>query len=299
MNQNISRLYVSVSKRLSHAWLLPVGLCAVLVTQAQSQPLVRIEEEESWADQDVDGFIERYRFSLLSRGTPQEGIANQQMIAALLSGVNASGGSIVNRNLLRIFDTPEMRQYHAAGYSSNSSVKWSSVGQDGTPVTCIASSKASQIIWREKHAEMNPSRRRWEASCWYSSPFVKKWILQRVNLTKQRIEKRLRDPEGTRYRNVFLMASGYSVILCGQINTRNGFGGFDGYRNFIAGSTFSYLPDDSKGSINRIKAASYCTTKDGFVYLGTIAFDQPLEDIKIGKLSIPQSIVIQPFENPK
>ncbi|MCE1236691.1 MAG: hypothetical protein LWW93_10075 [Hyphomicrobiales bacterium] len=45
---------------------------------------------------------------------------------------------------------------------------------------------------------------------------------------------RLKDPKSADFRNVFLNSSGGAVVACGEVNSRNGFGGYVGFQPFVA-----------------------------------------------------------------
>ncbi len=56
-----------------------------------------------------------------------------------------------------------------------------------------------------------------------------------VAATKSMLRERLRDPESARFRRIRAWRSAAGdVILCGELNARNGFGGYVGYRSFYA-----------------------------------------------------------------
>lgn len=45
---------------------------------------------------------------------------------------------------------------------------------------------------------------------------------------------RLKDPKSADFRNVFLNSAGGAVVACGEVNSRNGFGGYVGFQSFVA-----------------------------------------------------------------
>lgn len=47
------------------------------------------------------------------------------------------------------------------------------------------------------------------------------------------VNMQMKDPASTQYRNEFMTKSGW---LCGEMNSKNGMGGYAGFRRFIAGS---------------------------------------------------------------
>lgn len=61
------------------------------------------------------------------------------------------------------------------------------------------------------------------------------------------VRSKLRDPDSAEFRNVQFYSGGPSPTTCGEVNAKNGFGGFSGYERFIAvGSTMSVLESEMK-----------------------------------------------------
>ncbi|OEO24065.1 hypothetical protein AX279_19740 [Pseudomonas sp. J237] len=58
---------------------------------------------------------------------------------------------------------------------------------------------------------------------------VDDWTL--FELARKNIKARLKDPESATFRDQFIGESG---IPCGEVNAKNGFGGFTGYKRFLA-----------------------------------------------------------------
>jgi hypothetical protein len=50
------------------------------------------------------------------------------------------------------------------------------------------------------------------------------------------IKSSLRDPESAKFRNVHFYSGGGVPVTCGEVNARNGFGGYSGYERFVAAS---------------------------------------------------------------
>jgi hypothetical protein len=66
---------------------------------------------------------------------------------------------------------------------------------------------------------------------------------------EQAVKARLRDPESAQFRNEVVVHKAKTTALCGEVNARNGFGGFTGYEPFIAnGSDMVVFPADLSGS---------------------------------------------------
>ncbi len=55
------------------------------------------------------------------------------------------------------------------------------------------------------------------------------------------VAAQLRDPESTRFRSVHLVRfHGKSPVICGELNTKNGFGGYTGFMPFAADIAMNY-----------------------------------------------------------
>lgn len=64
-----------------------------------------------------------------------------------------------------------------------------------------------------------------------------------IHNAKSAVEQRLRDSGSVRYRNVGVYrpnaSNPYPQVVCGEVNARNGFGGYTGYEIFV----WSPVPD--------------------------------------------------------
>lgn len=61
------------------------------------------------------------------------------------------------------------------------------------------------------------------------------------------IKNRLKDPSSAEFRNVFFSASSGKPMVCGEVNSKNGFGGYSGYQRFVAaGDSLAFLESDVK-----------------------------------------------------
>ena len=70
---------------------------------------------------------------------------------------------------------------------------------------------------------------------------------------KKSVEKKLKDPESARYRNLLFtkskMAPFEVVVVCGEVNAKNSFGGYAGFGRFSAMADGAYLDSEKGGSI--------------------------------------------------
>ena len=46
---------------------------------------------------------------------------------------------------------------------------------------------------------------------------------------------KLRDTSGVKWRNLYVSRSSGARVLCGEINSKNGFGGYSGFQQFVSG----------------------------------------------------------------
>jgi len=192
-----------------------------------------------------------------AKNTAQEAVVVQQVSAALANIAVARMGR-GNFHALSL-----LRQLEGIGTFSDVSSHWSATGTDGSEIVCIVSPTSSQILWHGRVSEMNPSTRRWQDNCALSAPQAQEAIRTAVAKIKSGLNSALRDPEGTRYRDVHLIVSRGAVALCGEINMRNGFGGFVGYGKFIATASRLILPDDELGdSVAIVNWPRYCANNE-------------------------------------
>jgi hypothetical protein len=54
-----------------------------------------------------------------------------------------------------------------------------------------------------------------------------------INRTKDAVRSKLRDPDSAKFRNLTFHRFQGAPIVCGEVNSKNGFGGMTGYQGFI------------------------------------------------------------------
>lgn len=59
------------------------------------------------------------------------------------------------------------------------------------------------------------------------------WIIK----SQEAIQRRLKDPDSAEFRNVEFYSGGSVPVACGEVNAKNGFGGYTGFERFIASGT--------------------------------------------------------------
>jgi hypothetical protein len=70
-----------------------------------------------------------------------------------------------------------------------------------------------------------------------------------ITRSREAITQRLKDPESARFRNLYFHASQPGLMVtCGEVNARNSFGGYGGFKRFIANGLpeTSFLETDMK-----------------------------------------------------
>lgn len=56
---------------------------------------------------------------------------------------------------------------------------------------------------------------------------------QDIEKAKKAVASRLKDPESANFRNVEIYRDNGSVTVCGEVNSKNGFGGYGEYSRFM------------------------------------------------------------------
>ena len=73
------------------------------------------------------------------------------------------------------------------------------------------------------------------AICGGAQPLPKKDAQQFARAAKARILEQLKDPGSAQFRRVFIARhDNGELTLCGEVNAKNGYGGYDGFRPFIS-----------------------------------------------------------------
>lgn len=74
---------------------------------------------------------------------------------------------------------------------------------------------------------------------------------------KETIRATLSDPESARFRNV-RAADETRVVVCGEVNGKNRFGGYVGYRGFIVGGDITIMQKDDLDAAFAESKAIFC-----------------------------------------
>ena len=83
-----------------------------------------------------------------------------------------------------------------------------------------------------------------------------------VAKAKHVLTKNFKDPEGSRFRNVAVYRTNLGDLsLCGEVNAKNGFGAFVGYRRFYADLDNATLREDGDDTLFDALSIGYCSKK--------------------------------------
>lgn len=66
-----------------------------------------------------------------------------------------------------------------------------------------------------------------------------------IELGKKAVLHVLKDPDSAKFRDVRLKAYFDGAVVCGQVNAKNSYGGYAGFKSFVAGIKGATLRDES------------------------------------------------------
>jgi hypothetical protein len=76
------------------------------------------------------------------------------------------------------------------------------------------------------------------------------------------IKKRLKDPESAQFRNVAVYYD-IAPAVCGEVNSKNSFGGYAGFQRFVSAGNINVLENDMQpGEMTKVWA-QLCTKRSG------------------------------------
>jgi hypothetical protein len=64
---------------------------------------------------------------------------------------------------------------------------------------------------------------------------------------QERVRTRLKDPDSAQFRNVRTYRGSGIPIACGEVNSKNGFGGYTGFQGFVAAGYIIALEEQTTG----------------------------------------------------
>lgn len=74
-----------------------------------------------------------------------------------------------------------------------------------------------------------------------------------IELNQSRIKARLKDPASAEFRGSFVSSAGGAPTVCGEVNGKNGFGGYTGFQRFISAGTIQAIESDmAKGEMDKL-----------------------------------------------
>jgi hypothetical protein len=66
-----------------------------------------------------------------------------------------------------------------------------------------------------------------------------------IGKSQKGIKTKLRDPDSAQFRDVRFYSGGPTPVVCGEVNSKNGFGGYGGFQRFIAsGENLAFLQSE-------------------------------------------------------
>lgn len=74
-----------------------------------------------------------------------------------------------------------------------------------------------------------------------------------ISAGEEQIKTQLKDPESATFRNVHFYSGGGIPVACGEVNAKNGFGGYSGFERFVAaGTTIAVTESMVEGGIEEV-----------------------------------------------
>lgn len=77
--------------------------------------------------------------------------------------------------------------------------------------------------------------------------------------TEAALRSKLKDPNGARFRRVFVSRSGGAIEVCGEVDALNSFGAYSGYQRFIMGEAINLLESDFGSKEMDRNWGTYCS----------------------------------------
>lgn len=70
---------------------------------------------------------------------------------------------------------------------------------------------------------------------------------------QRRLAAKLKDPDSATFRNVFLSKKTDAPVVCGEVNSRNSFGGMTGFQRFISAGEIQVVEEQmAKGEFGQV-----------------------------------------------
>lgn len=69
---------------------------------------------------------------------------------------------------------------------------------------------------------------------------------QATEKSLESVKRQLKDPESARFQNIRLSAYNGGLVLCGELNAKNSYGGYVGFRRFVAGTISATMQETDR-----------------------------------------------------
>jgi len=67
-----------------------------------------------------------------------------------------------------------------------------------------------------------------------------------ISMTETQLKGKLRDPGSAQLRNVRVRATSGTRVVCGEVNSKNGFGGYSGFQRYVGAGSAVFLESELK-----------------------------------------------------
>lgn len=95
---------------------------------------------------------------------------------------------------------------------------------------------------------------------WTKVPVAEK----EINMAKEKVASQLKDPESARFREIWALSNGEWTRVCGYVNAKNSYGGYEGYKMFTIGANGSVDFEDDE--LMEKYGQDWCTPRTEEVY---------------------------------
>lgn len=84
-----------------------------------------------------------------------------------------------------------------------------------------------------------------------------------VSQAKKQMAAELKDPDSAKFRNlaVYQPATGQGVALCGEVNAKNAYGAYVGFRKFVSAGELAEVEQPDGGGLYSVLGQSLCSKR--------------------------------------
>lgn len=101
------------------------------------------------------------------------------------------------------------------------------------------------------------------------APLTRKELRDVVPAGKAALASRLKDPSSLQFRNLFVAQKqidvdgrpGFTPVLCGEFNAKNSYGGYVGFKHFMATAGYATMADEDETIFMQTFWAKWCDRK--------------------------------------